>query len=85
MTELPPMARERVVAERSADLFFKARETRTQLVKKELADASAANDAKTIHLRALRLEKERQDAEAAALAMLASSKAKKKRMRHVGG
>jgi len=41
-------------------------EQRTQLVKKEMAAASAANDAKTIRLKALRLEKERQDAEDAA-------------------
>jgi hypothetical protein len=41
-------------------------EQRTELVKKEMAAASAANDAKTVRLKALRLEKERQDAEAAA-------------------
>lgn len=39
-------------------------EQRTLLVKKEMAAASAANDAKTEKLRALRLEKERQEAEA---------------------
>jgi hypothetical protein len=41
-------------------------EQRTQLVKQEMAAASAASDAKTLRLRALRLEKERQDAEVAA-------------------
>ena len=39
---------------------------RTQLVKSEMAAASAASDAKTLRLRALRLEKEKLDAEAAA-------------------
>jgi hypothetical protein len=47
---------------RTAENAFKVWETRTQLVKSELAAASAANDAKTIRLKALRLEKERQDA-----------------------
>ena len=41
-------------------------EKRTQLVKQEMAAESAANDAKTVRLKALRLEKERQDAEDAA-------------------
>jgi hypothetical protein len=88
MTESPPMARDArkpTAAQRPADLFFKAWESRTQLVKKELAAASAANDAKTIRLRALRLEKERQDAEAATLTAAASPKTKKKRVRQVGG
>lgn len=40
-------------------------QTRTDLVKKQLAAESAANDAKTARLKALRLEKEAQDAEAA--------------------
>jgi hypothetical protein len=37
-------------------------ETRTRQVKAELAAASAANDAKSARLKALRLEKEREDA-----------------------
>jgi len=57
--------RKRDTAQRTADGVFKAWETRTQLVKSELAAASAATDAKTARLRALRLEKERLDAEAA--------------------
>lgn len=40
-------------------------EERTALVKRELAAESAANDAKTARLRALRLEKEAEEAEAA--------------------
>ena len=50
-------------------------ETRTQLVKSEQAAASAANDAKTLRLRALRLEKERLEAEEAALSGAPSEKA----------
>ena len=38
---------------------------RTNLVKQETAVANAASDAKTLRLRALRLEKEAQDAEVA--------------------
>jgi hypothetical protein len=37
-------------------------ETRTQAVKREMAAESAANDAKTARLRALRLEKEAAEA-----------------------
>ena len=43
-------------------------QTRTDLVKQEMAAASAAIDAKTARLKALRLEKEAQQAEAARLA-----------------
>lgn len=55
----------RAAAFRTANGVFEVWEARTKLVKQELAAASAANDAKTIRLRALRLEKERLDAEAA--------------------
>jgi hypothetical protein len=47
---------------------FAAWETRTALVKQEMAAESAANDAKTARLKALRLEKEASDAEAARIA-----------------
>ena len=53
-------------ATRTADGVFQVWERRTQLVKNELAAASAATDAKTARLRALRLAKEAEDAEAAA-------------------
>lgn len=43
-------------------------QTRTDLVKQETAAANKAADAKTARLKALRLEKEAQDAEAARLA-----------------
>jgi hypothetical protein len=51
-------------AARSPNALADAWERRTLLVKQELAAASAASDAKTARLRALRLEKERQDAQA---------------------
>jgi len=71
--------RKRDASQRTADGVFKAWETRTQMVKSELAAASAATDAKTARLRALRLEKERQDAEAASLAPPAAAAPAKKR------
>ena len=43
-------------------------EKRTWLVKKELAAESAANDAKTARLRAMRLAKEAEDAEISRIA-----------------
>ena len=53
-------------APRSAAAISDAWERRTVQVRHELAAASAATDAKTARLRLLRLEKEREDAEAAA-------------------
>lgn len=50
-------------AARSPNALADAWERRTLLVKQELAAASAASDAKTARLRALRLEKEQQDAQ----------------------
>ena len=55
-------------APRSAGAISEAWERRTLLVRHELAATSAATDAKTARLKLLRLEKERQDAEAAACA-----------------
>jgi hypothetical protein len=43
-------------------------QTRTDMVKQEMAAANAAADAKTARLKALRLEKEAQEAEAARIA-----------------
>ena len=48
--------------------MFAAWETRTALVKQEMAAESAANDAKTKRLKALRLAKEAEDAETARIA-----------------
>ena len=59
-------ARRREAAQRTADGVFAAWEKRTQLVKDETAAHSAANDAKTARLRALRLAKEAEDARIAA-------------------
>lgn len=55
-------------ASRTAGAISDAWERRTILVRHEMAVASAAADAKTARLKVLRLEKERQDAEAAAQA-----------------
>jgi len=49
-------------AARTPDALAGVWERRTQLVKQELAAASAANDAKTARLRALRLERDRLEA-----------------------
>ena len=69
-------------APRTAKGVFAAWEQRTALVKQEMAAESAYNDAKTARLKALRLEKEAQDAEAARLAALnAPPAAVKKRVK----
>jgi hypothetical protein len=53
---------------RTLDSASQIWQNRTDLVKQEQAAASAASDAKTARLKALRLEKEAQDAEAARMA-----------------
>ena len=58
--------RKRDAMMRTANGAFQAWQDRTDLVKQETAAANAASDAKTIRLRALRLEKEKLDAEEAA-------------------
>jgi|HubBroStandDraft_6_1064221.scaffolds.fasta_scaffold1774834_1 hypothetical protein len=55
-------------ARRNADSHFVVWEERTKLVKQQTAADSAANDAKTARLKALRLAKEEEDRQAAALA-----------------
>ena len=57
-------ARERAAAVRTTRGLEQVWEDRKALVKKEMEAESAANDAKTARLRALRLEKEQQEAEA---------------------
>jgi len=79
----PPVAG--TAARNTAEKAFKTWESRTQLVKNELAAASAANDAKTARLRALRLEKERQDAEAGAAPVTVKAPKKKPMRRFVAG
>ena len=56
--------RMREEARQKSDKISQTWEGRTQLVKQMMAAASAANDEKTARLRALRLEKERQEAQA---------------------
>lgn len=51
--------------QRDANSYFVAWEKRTTLVKQQTAAESAANDAKTIRLKALRLAKEAAEGEAA--------------------
>ena len=57
-------AQQRDAAARTVRGVEQAWENRKALVKQEMEAESAANDAKTIRLRALRLEKEKQEAEA---------------------
>jgi hypothetical protein len=76
-----PTARMREAARQKADKVFHTWESRTQLVKDELAAASAASDAKTARLRALRLA--RDEAEKAAMAAPAESAAPRPRARRI--
>ena len=62
---LPPPPEKKNTARRNADSYFVTWEKRTALVKQEMAAESAASDAKTDRLRALRLAKEAADKEAA--------------------
>ena len=55
-------ANQRDTARRTAINTFEVWEKRTALVKRQSSTESAANDAKTARLKALRLEKEKQDA-----------------------
>ncbi len=61
---IQPRYLQREAARRSAETAFTDRQQRATLAKQEAASQSAANDAKTIRLRALRLEKEATDLEA---------------------
>ena len=79
-------SRKRDAAIRTANGVFQVWETRTQLVKQETQAASAANDAKTVRLRALRLEKEAAEAAAGTSAKAddaAPAPAKKKAVRRI--
>ena len=72
-------------ASRTAKGVFEAWEKRTELVKLQVNAESAPNDAKTVRLRALRLEKEALDAEAARLeALNAPPSPVKKRSKNSG-
>lgn len=71
-------SKKREAALRTANSAFQVWENRTQLVKQEMAAASAANDAKTARLKALRLEKEKLEAEEAAANPPPAAPAKKR-------
>jgi hypothetical protein len=64
--QLSAAERMREEARQKSDKISQTWEGRTQLVKEMMAAASAANDEKTARLRALRLEKERQETQAGA-------------------
>jgi hypothetical protein len=66
---------------RTAKGVFETWEKRTQLVKTQTNAESAYNDAKTIRLKALRLEKEAQDAEEARVKALTAPPAPVKKPR----
>lgn len=63
-------------ARRNANSHFTVREQRNQVIRQEAAKESAAIDAKTVRLRALRLAKEEEDRKAEALAPKPSPKKK---------
>jgi hypothetical protein len=67
ISDSPPTNRQKDAA-RTANGVFAAWEKRTALVKQQATAHSDASDAKTIRLKALRLEKEAADAEAARIA-----------------
>ncbi len=62
------MANKTETARRTAQGIFQTWEDRKTLVKQEMDAERAHNDAKTIRLKAMRLEKEAADAEAARIA-----------------
>ena len=75
--------RKREAAQRTANGIFQAWENRTALVKQQAASESAASDAKTARLKALRLAKEEEDRAAAAAAPPPAATARKTRKRAV--
>jgi hypothetical protein len=76
---------EKTVARTRAEAHFSASEQRDALVKAEIARASAATDAKTARLKALRLAKEAEEAQARALAPTPPPKKKKAPRRITAG
>jgi hypothetical protein len=84
---LSPPPRDRDGARKKAQNHFAVREQRDSAIKLEIDRERAANDAKTLKLRALRLAKEESDAAAARLAALDAPppKPKKKRVKFVMG
>lgn len=76
-------ARERAAAVRTTRGLEQVWEDRKALVKKEMEAESAANDAKTARLRALRLEKEQQEADAKRLKGEETPAPKKRAVRRI--
>jgi hypothetical protein len=72
------MTEKRRKAAQASNATASAWEQRTLLVKREVAAANAASVAKTARLRALRLERDRQEAEAEASATLQAVKPTRK-------
>ncbi len=75
---MPPRHQQREAARRNADNLFVGRQQRKDLAKQEAVSASAATDAKTIRLRALRLARDQADRETASASKAASTTSKKK-------
>jgi hypothetical protein len=75
---LTPSAPERDRARRKAQNHFETYDQRTNLVKQMIAEETAATDAKTAKLRALRLAKEEADRAQAAAAPAPAPLKKKK-------
>jgi hypothetical protein len=69
-----PTSQQREASRRAANNLFVDREKRASVAKQELETASAASDAKTARLRALRLEKEQAERDAKASAKAPPSK-----------
>jgi hypothetical protein len=76
-------ARKRDAAIRTQQGISQIWEDRKTLAKQEMDAANAASEAKTIRLRALRLQKELEDAEAARLAPPKPPAPKKKAIRRI--
>jgi hypothetical protein len=78
---LSPPPRDRDGARRKAQNHFAVREQRDSAITLEIDRERAANDAKTVKLRALRLAKEELDAEAARVAAIGAPPPKPKKPR----
>ena len=78
---LSPPPRDRDGARRKAQNHFVVREQRDSAIKLEIDRMRAANDAKTVKLRALRLAKEEIDREEARLAAVGAPAPKPKKPR----
>jgi len=71
---IQPRYLQREAARRNAETLFADRQQRIALAKQDAASQSATNDAKTIRLRALRLEKAAADLKAETARTVASAR-----------